>query len=102
MSRLSLRAAWLRILCDRRASQKSRLEAFARIDSPGKSLLRSLLADDKLPPVLRYEVTKAYERSEAETDLKRKEPVLAPVPNSDKPRATRPPLSPEEIKALLG
>jgi hypothetical protein len=101
MSRLSLRAAWLRILCDRRASQKSRLEALARIERPGKSLLRSLLADDKLPPVLRYEVTKAYEVSEAETELKCKEPVLEPVQTKDR-EVSRKPLTPEQIKDLLG
>jgi hypothetical protein len=100
MSCLSLRAAWLRILCDRRASQKSRLEALARIDRPGKSLLRSLLADDKLPPVLRYEVTKAYELSEAETD-QRKDPVLAAVQTKDR-EVSRKPLTPEQIKDLLG
>jgi len=99
MSRLSLRSAWLRVLCDRRASQKARLEALSHIERPGKKLLRSLLADGKLPPALRYEVTKAYELSEAESDSRKDSTPVAPTV---KPVACRTPLSPEELKALLG
>jgi hypothetical protein len=103
MSRLSTRNAWLRVLKDERCSDTARTKALRSLDPPpGLALLRELLADEQCPPKLRFAATELYcsamerqpKQPKAEPDMNR--------PTLTDPKPERRPLSPEQIKDLLG
>jgi hypothetical protein len=101
MSRLSTRNAWLRVLKDERCSDTARTKALKSLDPPpGLALLRELLADEQCPPKLRFAATELY-CSAMERQPKEAKPETR-LMTLQEPKPERKPLSPEEIKNLLG
>src|SRR5689334_20184616 len=101
MSRLSPRKAWLRVLQNKQCSDTARTKALKSLcPGPGLQLLRKLLADKTTPPKLLFALTEAYiEALERQPERSKVEPEPTP---SSQPKPERKPLSPEEIKNLLG
>jgi hypothetical protein len=101
VSRLSPRTAWLRVLKNSECSDNARTKALRSLNPPaGPALLRQLLVDKTTPPKLLFALTELYSE-EMERQPERSKPEAEPTP-LPKPKPERKPLSPEEIKNLLG